>query len=44
MREVVRLHGIPISIVNYRGPTFMSPFLEGDILAAGTFLYMNKES
>lgn len=42
VREVVRLHGIPISIVSDRDPIFMSSFWQVLFELQGTKLYMSS--
>ena len=40
IREIVRLHGVPVSIVLYRDPRFMAHFWESSQRAMGTQLMM----
>ena len=42
IREIVRLHGVPVSIVLDRDPRFMTHFLESFQRAMGTRLMMSK--
>ena len=41
IREVVRLHGVPVSIVSYRDPRFTTHFWESFQRAMGTQLTMS---
>ena len=40
MREIVRLHGVPVSIVSDRDPRFMAQFWKSFQKAMGTLLFI----